>query len=435
MYKSKLLTSGAICILLGYTSTTHAGQSPLFGDVFDAKQQFEIAIEQLENSNLSTKEFKKGFRWLKLAAANQHPAAQYKLGFYHHMGIDGIEGNYQKATKLYRSAARKGHLTAQFQLSSLLLNENLPTYDFKEGLYWLTRAAQQNDIASQYSLALLYRDKKPATQENHYNYLEWLTRSAENGYRKAQYALGSYYIENNKQTFNLDKAFNWFHEAAKQGDAHSQYNLALIYEQRGSGQEHQEHAVYWFRKASEQKMPDATFNLGRRYLFGHNVEQNTEKGLTLVRKAAKNGNPAAQTLLGSYHIQGQLLEQNYDKAMQLYKTAAKHPYPEAQYQLALMFARGQGVKKSEKQAVHWISKAAELDHPMAQYGLGAYLINGVGIEQNMFLAAYWISLAAAQGQEHAIKARESVLNNLNAQEIKTLKSKLLHKIGPPVFIK
>ena len=122
-------------------------------------------------------------------------------------------------------------------------------------------------------------------------------------------------------------------------------------------------------------------------------------------------------------------------AMQLYKAAAQHAYPEAQYQLALMFARGQGVQKSEEQAVHWISKAAKLNHPMAQYGLGAYLINGVGVEQDMFLAAYWISLAAAQGQEHAVKARDSVLQNLNEQELKSLNSKLEHGIGSITPIK
>jgi hypothetical protein len=85
-----------------------------------------------------------------------------------------------------------------------------------------------------------------------------------------------------------------------------------------------------------------------------------------------------------------------------------------------MFAKGQGVKKSERQAVHWIRKAAELNHPYAQYGLGAYLINGIGIEKDMFLAAYWISRAAAQGQQHAIEAKPSVLENLTETEQKNL---------------
>lgn len=433
MYKSKLLASGALCVLLGYVSTSHADQTQRLGDVSDPKQQFKIAMDQLENENLSTTEFRKGFKWLRLSAAHQYPEAQYTLGFYHQLGIDGTEQDYYKAISLYESAAGKGHLAAQFQLSSLLLNENLPVYNPEQGTYWLSRAAQQNDTVSQYSLAVLYRDKQPKTQENLARYLEWLTRSAENGYRKAQYTLGSHYIGGDEKTFNLNKASYWFHEAAQQGDADSQYNLALIYEQEGPEQEHQEQAVHWFSQASKQGMPDAMFNLGRRYLFGQGVTRDPGKGLSLVKSAAEGDNPAAQTMLASYHIQGQLLEKNYSKAMELYKTAAEHAYPEAQYQLALMFARGQGVQKSEEQAVHWISKAAELNHPMAQYGLGAYLINGVGIEQDMFLAAYWISLAAAQGQEHAVQARDSVLQNLNDRELRSLNSKLRHQFEAPTI--
>lgn len=436
MHYNKILTSGVLSTLLLYVSVSHASQDHLFGTISDPKQQYKIAMSQLENQNLSTKESVKGLKWLKLAAAHQYPEAQYTLGLYHQFSIiDETELDLQKAVRLYEVAASKGHATAQFQLSSLLLSKDLAVHDEARGLHWLTQSAAGDDVDAQYSLAMFYHAKPTKTAEDFHSYLEWLTRSAENGYLKAQYALGSYYIDCKTEGFDPDKAAHWFYEAAKQGDAVSQYNLALIYEKRGPDQENQQLAIHWFRQASEQGMPDAMFNLGKRYLFGQNITPNPEMGMELVRSAAKHGNPAAQTLLASHHIHGQFLDKNYTKAMQLYKKAAQHHYPEAQYQIALMFARGQGVEKSEEQAVHWISKAAELDHAMAQYGLGAYLINGVGIEQDMFLAAYWISLAAAQGQEHALKARDSVLENLNQQQLDTLNSRIESRIRTLPFSK
>lgn len=260
MKYGKILTSGVLCTLMSYVNVSYANQDHLFGMISDPKQQYKIAMDQLENQNLSTPESFKGLKWLKLAAANQYAEAQYTLGLYHQFGIiDETELDIKKAVNLYEMAASKGHDTAQFQLSSLLLNKNSTVYDEERGLYWLTESALRNDVHSQYSLAMLYYEKQAESAEDFNNYLKWLTRSAENGYREAQYALGSHHIKGGAQAFNLNKAAYWFHKAAQQGDADSQYNLALIYEQRGSDQENQQQATHWFRQASEQNMPDAMF--------------------------------------------------------------------------------------------------------------------------------------------------------------------------------
>lgn len=423
--KNKIFRATWASVLLwGYTGCVTADTADAFGSVADPRQQYQIAMQILGDQGSDSDTFELGQRWLRLAAAHQHAEAQYTLALYHHLGIDDTEVDYLKAVRIYEQAARQGHLVAQFQLSNILLNKELPVYDPQRALYWLSAAAEQNDTISQYSLATLYRDMYPHTPENTAKYYEWLIYAAENGYRKAQYVLGSAYIEGKELPVNTDKALYWFRLAALQGDASSQYNLALLYDQRGSDPENQQQAIHWFAKSSAQDMPDAQFNLGRKYLLGQGVDTDIEKGLELITLSAEADNPAAQTMLAHQYFNGQFLDQDFAKAMQLYEAAAQHQYAEAQYRLALMFARGQGVKKSEQQAVYWIRKAAELDHPYAQYGLGAYLINGVGIEKDMFWAAYWISRAAAQGQQHAIEAEPSVLENLTESEQKDLRNML-----------
>ena len=74
---------------------------------------------------------------------------------------------------------------------------------------YLKKAAESNDIRSQFQLSKLY-----SFSENSNKSLYWLTRSADNGYAPAQSSLGLIYIRSDE----TDKGLHYLNHAARQGD-------------------------------------------------------------------------------------------------------------------------------------------------------------------------------------------------------------------------
>lgn len=427
MYNKKpqklFITIGFACMSALAAHSAKANKAPELGSLYNPAEQFKTAIKLIEGQNTKA-DFSTGLKWLKLAAAQQYPQALYQLGFYYEYGIDEVERDYFKAIHFYEKAAKLGHLASQFSLSALLLRENSPAYNAKQGFYWLEQAAKQDDGEAQYSLAMFLAKKAKTDSTLAEQSFTWLTKAAHNGHRGSEYTLGVKYLQGDGVKADYQQAFNWFQKAAQQGDAAAQFNTGLMYEQGTGVVQDIKLAVEWYKKAAAQNEENAQFNLGSRYLFGSGVTQDTNKGVELIKNSAKAGQPAAQTLLGNMLVTGKFLGIDYAKAYQLYLDAAEDGYAEAQYQLSLMFAKGQGVEISHEKSVHWIKKAAQSNHALAQYGLGAYLANGVGVEKNLMEAAYWLSLAAAQGQKHAIESRDSVMELLTREQLDTLKQRI-----------
>ncbi len=402
---------------------TYAAGTPQLGSIYNPAEQFETAMTLIDGKYTSP-DFETGLKWLKLSAAQQHPDALNQLGLYYEWGVDNLEKDYLKAYDLYLQAAKRGNRNAQFNLSALLMRKNTSLHNTEQGIYWLEQAAENEDSDAQYSLAQYLIKSEKHDADTHHKIVYWLKRAADNGNKTSQYTLAVSYLKGIYTELNLEKAYYWFHEAAKKGDAASQFNVALMLDQGEGVKADADKAIEWYKKAAEQNEHGAQFNLGAKYLFGIGIEQDIKKGISLIERAANQGNPAAQTLLGNLLKQGEHIKKDYRRAYNLYLAAAENGYAEAQYQLALLFATGQGVIKSNAQSVHWIRQAALSNHPMAQYGLGAYLANGVGIEKNLPEAAYWLSMAAAQGQQHAIESRNSVLEQLSTEQLSTLRLRI-----------
>lgn len=416
----RLLVISIAGIALSLSSASSAATRLMDDSVYTSTHSVFSAKDLLtrESTAVQTTEANKSLKWLKAAAAHQYPEALYSLGYYHEHGMYGIEKSYLKAIALYKKAALKGHVTSRLSLSNLYLNQDLYTYDRKQGHFWLKLAAEQQDTQAQFSLAMFYKDQLPSTSSET-EMLKWLETSAINGHKDAQYTLGIFYLEGRFLAQDATQAFHWFTKAALQGDAASQYNLGFIYQTGNGALKDQQKSIYWYQKAIAQHEPYAQFQLGRKHLIGEEegVEKDINRGMMLIKQAADAGNPAAQTMLATYLHQQ---EKNFERAFELFLAAAQKDYPEAQFQVSVMFAKGQGVTKDEAMSVHWISKAAEQNHPTAQYGLAAYLFNGVGIKKDIYLAAYWMSRAARLGQKHALESKAKVIEMLDESQRNSL---------------
>ena len=67
------------------------------------------------------KNFKKAFKWFKLAAEQGHAGAQFNLGLMYQRGY-GVIQNYKEAEKWYKLAAQKGYVEAQEALIQIIDN-------------------------------------------------------------------------------------------------------------------------------------------------------------------------------------------------------------------------------------------------------------------------------------------------------------------------
>ncbi len=95
-----------------------------------------------------------------LRAEQGDPDAQYNLGHAYTTGKE-IERDRSKAIKLYASAAKAGHLEAQYALCSLFQHDwkGIPP-NHREAANWFKQAAERGHVKAQWQLSLLYENGK-----------------------------------------------------------------------------------------------------------------------------------------------------------------------------------------------------------------------------------------------------------------------------------
>ena len=192
---------------------------------------------------------------------------------------------------------------------------------------------------------------------------------------------------------------------AEQGNVHAQYTLALIYKDgTGVAQDHAE-ALRWFRKAAEQGYADAQNALGVVYALGAwGVPQDFVESVEWHMRAATQGHAGAQVSLGARFEHGDGVPRDYAVAVLWYRLAAEQGGAEAQTYLGSMYQQGKGVPQDIGEAANWYRKAAEQGWAKAQ-GLTGWMY---AVVEDYVQAYMWLSLAAGQGDEQALKLRDSV---------------------------
>ena len=138
--------------------------------------------------------------------------AQYTLGRYYFLGLNGIKQSYSKAAYWWEKAAEQGHSNAQFNLGICYSDGKGVEQSYSKAAYWYERAAEQGDSKAQYNIGVCY-----------YN-----GNGVEQSYSKAAY---------------------WYKKAAEQGHSVAQFNLGTCYYNGNGVEKSKTNAIYWFRKA------------------------------------------------------------------------------------------------------------------------------------------------------------------------------------------
>jgi uncharacterized protein len=196
----------------------------------------------------------------------------------------GVERDYAAAARLYRRAAEKGHIAAQYSLAYLFEHGLGLAEDAGEAAYWYRKAALQGDAESQVNLGVLYATGAGVTRDD-VQAVRWYRLAAEQHDLRGMSNLGSMYLQGRGVSPDSERALVLFREAAQRGYAIAQNNLALLYANGEGVAQNYEEAWAWLDLAAES-LPAAA-NLRDRIAAEMKPVQRENARVLAVRRRAE----------------------------------------------------------------------------------------------------------------------------------------------------
>ena len=101
---------------------------------------------------------------LLILAAGIPGQSEYEKGVCYFQGY-GIGQDFSKAVKMWKKAAKKGHVKAEFSLGYCYANGVGVEKDIAEAMAWYQEAAEQGDADAQFNLGLMYDEGRGVPQD------------------------------------------------------------------------------------------------------------------------------------------------------------------------------------------------------------------------------------------------------------------------------
>ncbi len=168
-----------------------------------------------------------------------------------------MDKNPDEAFRLFRLAADKGHVEAEFRVGEMREKGWGAAPSFADAQRWYEMSAKGGDPEAANGLAQLYeegygvdKDLKRAAQ--------WYKQAAEQGFADAEFRLA--YLTEHGQGVPKDEmeAVKWYFAAANQGYAQAQARVGALYlEGKGGVMLDNQKAYFWLTLATKQNNRDA----------------------------------------------------------------------------------------------------------------------------------------------------------------------------------
>jgi hypothetical protein len=168
------------------------------------------------------------FRWSRIAAEQEHPPAQCRLGncyFYGH----GVPKERTEAVKWYRKAAEQGHATAQCLLGHIFFTGDGALKDSFEAAKWFLKAAEQEKYSAYCQLGHIFFNGDGALKDS-FEAARWYLKAAERPNNAiAQYKLGFMYRNGEGVPKDVAQAHAWYYTSTSASNIridHPSFDLA-----------------------------------------------------------------------------------------------------------------------------------------------------------------------------------------------------------------
>eukprot|EP01135_Chromosphaera_perkinsii_P010824 Nk52_evm19s2241 gene=Nk52_evmTU19s2241 len=264
--------------------------------------------------------------WYRKGASQGHAPSQNNLGICYEEGA-GVPKDLAMAKEMYHLSASQEYPSGLNNLGYMYLMER----DYQEADRLFRIAAAKDCIDAEFNLGLM-------TESGHAvgsgkcdmkNAVKFYTSAANRGYTKAQVKMGILHYKNagkkgsgwvcNGVAASYAEATQWFRDAALKEDPEAMYRLGVANEE-GHGDGGLEEAIKWYKGCLRLKYGPGIYRLGRLY----------EVGLLHSSKKAANKSESFSSLTSdlSVNVEGrntaEYSEKHMDKAIQLYNRASNN---------------------------------------------------------------------------------------------------------------
>lgn len=307
-----------------------------------------------------------------------------------------------------------------------------------DAMVLLRRGAESGDAASQFLLALEYRDGS-RVEPNEAEFEKWIHAAADQGYLNAQIYLRSIaeaveaaknpYVSEEVEKLLSDaqagsleaqvevgrrfergdgaardpaRAFYWYSVAAERDDLSAQVALGGMYTRGDGVQRDATIGASWYLRAAERGDATAEFTLGLCYQLGRGVDKDLTQARSWLQKAAQHeGASFYQVQLGDMLLEGDLGAKDPISAVEYFAMAARAGDSSGQRQLAQCLRKGVGTFRDPVAAANWMALSADQGSAFAQRDLGVMYATGEGVTKDLVLAHAWLNIAASHSTRSA----------------------------------
>ena len=247
-------------------------------------------ISEQEYLGDSEELYKAGFKALKEKVEQGDLHYSNVLGYAYRFGI-GTEENIKQAIKVFTPSAEQGNAMSLGHLGEIYFEQG----KVEDAKKFTLKSAEKNNSKAQLNLSFIDDDTEKS--------LYWLNRAAENNEISAIMNLAYYYHDK-----DIKKAASYYQKAADLDDDQAMVELSYLYENGEGVEKNDEKAVELLDKAVGLENFEAMNKLSIRYLEGRGVERNYEMAEALFNNIISLDESLSEKETASYNVYYQLAE-------------------------------------------------------------------------------------------------------------------------------
>ncbi len=251
----------------------------------------------------------KALNFLAKAAQRNHPEALNIMGDIYYVG-KGVTQNYTKAAHYFRCAVEDGcsdAVKSYYDYAYVCHNGLGVGKNIDKAIELYKQAALRGSVNANYNLGQIYNNKFQETEKNPtlWNLLwdtvksqkllaiNYYKKAAECNHKDAQNALGLLYYNDKEYT----EAFTYFKKAAELRLPIAMYYIALMYDHGLGIDKDNQLAFDWYNKAALLKCSEAMYILSKKYMQGDGIDRSIFQAFVWNCKAAESNHLEAKKYL------------------------------------------------------------------------------------------------------------------------------------------
>jgi TPR repeat protein len=369
------------------------------------------------------------------ACFGDDPEAQYQFALLLEKG-ESTEKDLEQAIDNLDRAANSGHINAKEKLN-LILNQ-------------LKNNALENDLNAQFLLGVsLYHGR--GVDQNRKEGVDWLSKAAQKGNSDAQYYLGEIFCSSpsfkDANFHDPKKGIELLKKSAASENIGAIYRLFNLYIHGKHVKQNHFEALSLVKNGVKLNNSGAINTLGTMYYYGIGVARDLKKALGYWHKSAELGNQEAKVFLGAgynpkiwegsfprppswgiaYSIGYDIISnpdirvRDPQEAVKWLKEASKKFYKtgwedDCENAIGNAYFRGEGVDIEYKEAIKWWEKASvkrpgqEVGNTDALYNLGMAYKSGHGVKPDMAKAIQYFEMSASWNDSNSARELLEIYN-------------------------